>query len=91
MIIPKWNYMEHKYDDHIIPNKWNCKTFSHDLSEPINCAQCGKKLKIGDSFCSLELHTLVTGFGYCVCEKCHSKELKTRKKFLRDDKKEVEL
>ena len=32
MIIPKWNYMEHKYDDHIISNDWNCKTYSDDLN-----------------------------------------------------------
>lgn len=91
MIIPKWNYMEHKYDDHIIPNDWNCKTYSDDLNEIINCAQCGSQLKIGDSYCSVELHVPVSGFGYCVCERCHNKELETRKKFLRDDKKEVEL
>ena len=85
MVIPKWNYFEHKYDDHCIPDDWNCKTYSHDLDEIVNCAQCGKELKMGDTFCSLELHIPIIGFGYAVCEDCHYDEYNTRKKFLRED------
>ena len=42
-------------------------------------AQCGKELKYGDTYTSLEIHTAM-GFGYGVCEDCYEFEWKRREK-----------
>lgn len=73
MILRKWNYKKHTYESYEIPDNWNCKTFSIDMKEIINCPHCGRKLKYGDSYTSLEIHTDM-GFGYGVCEKCYQNE-----------------
>ena len=73
MVLQKWNYKKHDYEDYKVPDEWNVKTYGNGMEEIINCAQCGKKLKFGDSYISLEVHTEM-GFGYSVCEKCYEKE-----------------
>lgn len=77
MILQKWNCKKHKYEDYEIPDEWNVKTYGNGMEEIINCCQCGKKLKFGDSYTSLEVHTEM-GFGYSVCEDCYEKEWKRR-------------
>lgn len=79
MILNKWNYKKHKYEEYKIPDKWNVKTYGNGMDEIINCCKCGKKLKFGDSYTSLEVHTEM-GFGYSVCEKCYEREWKRREK-----------
>lgn len=71
--LQKWNYQKHIYEPYNISKDWNCKTYSNDLNEIINCPHCGKELKFGDSYTSLEIHTNL-GFGYGVCEKCYNLE-----------------
>lgn len=73
MILNKWNYKEHIYKHYKIPDDWNCKTYSNDMEEVINCPHCGRKLKFGNSYTSLEIHT-DSGFGYGVCGKCYQDE-----------------
>ena len=73
MILNKWNYKKHIYEDYEIPNEWNVKTYADSLNEIINCCQCGKRIKFGDSYTSLEVHTEM-GFGYSVCKRCYEKE-----------------
>ena len=73
MILKKWNYKTHNYDSYKIPNEWNCKTYSDNMKEIVNCPHCGKKLEFGDTFTSLEIHTGF-GFGYGVCSECYEKE-----------------
>lgn len=80
MILRKWNYERHKYKDYEIPDEWNVKTYGNGMEEIINCCQCGKKIKFGDSYTSLEVHAKM-GFGYSVCEKCYEKEFRRRKKY----------
>ena len=53
MIVGKWNYEKHNYEPYKIPNDWNCKTYSEDMDEIINCAQCGRSIKIGNCYTSL--------------------------------------
>lgn len=77
MILQKWNCKKHEYEDYEIPDNWNVKTYSRDMKEKINCAQCGRKIAIGDSYTSLEVHTNI-GLGYAVCEKCYAKEWKRK-------------
>ncbi len=70
----KWNYQKHQYEPYNIPDNWNCTTYCDDMDEIVNCPHCGKKIKYGDSYTSLEIHTDI-GFGYAVCEKCYDLEV----------------
>lgn len=73
MIIGKWNYKTHSYDDYSIPKNWNVKLFTTDMDEIVNCASCGKELKFGDAYTSKEIHNKF-GLGFAVCEECYNKE-----------------
>lgn len=79
MILQKWNYKKHDYEDYKVPNNWNVKTYSSNMKEKINCAQCGKKVEFGNCYTSLEVHTNI-GFGYGVCRRCYEKEWRRREK-----------
>ena len=81
MILNKWNYETHKYDQYSVPDEWNCQTYSSDMKEIVNCPHCGKELGFGNTYTSLEIHTPVFGFGYGVCRECHEKELERRRKY----------
>lgn len=71
----KWNYKNHNYDDYELPG--NCKLYSNDMEEVVNCAQCGKEITFGESYTSFEIHNHI-GFGYAVCEKCYQQEWKRK-------------
>lgn len=73
MLLRKWNYKEHKYEPYEIPDDWKCRIYSGNMEEIINCPHCGKKIKWGDSYNSMEIHTNL-GFGYGVCDKCYQDE-----------------
>ena len=73
MILRKWNYETREYDPYEVPEKWNVKTYSDDMDEVVNCAQCGKGCLFGDCFTSMEIHTKA-GFGYAVCGACYKRE-----------------
>lgn len=73
----KWNYETRQYEDYATPHYWHCPIFSYDMEEEINCASCGRKIKYGEGYASLEIHTSM-GMGYNVCEKCHAQEIKKR-------------
>lgn len=77
MNIDKWNCKKHIYEKQQIPDNWNCKTYSSDMNEIVNCPHCGKEIKFGDGYTSLEFHTGM-GFGYVVCEECYDKEWERR-------------
>lgn len=79
MILNKWNCKKHEYENYKVPDEWNIKTYGNSMDEIINCCKCGKKIKFGDSYTSLEVHTEM-GFGYSVCEKCYEREWKRREK-----------
>ena len=77
MKLNKWNYKTHKYEPYIVSDEWKCKLRCNDLEEKINCPHCGKEIKFGDSYTSLEIHNHI-GFGFAVCEKCHNNEILRR-------------
>ncbi len=80
MILNKWNYKKQIYEPYNISDEWNCKLYSEDLNEIVNCPHCGKKIKFGDCYTSLEIHNYI-GFGFAVCEKCYEEEWIRRKKY----------
>ena len=74
MILRKWNYKNHDYDNYEVPDEWNCKTYSNNMDELVNCPHCGKILPFGETYCSKEIHTPYVGFGYGVCKECYQEE-----------------
>ena len=82
MTLKKWNVKEHEYEDYNVPDDWNVKTFSNDMDEIVNCCQCGKKMRYGEGYTSLEVHTPTCGFGYCTCDSCYEEEWKRRREEL---------
>jgi hypothetical protein len=77
-VLRKWNYDIHEYEPYSVPDEWDCRYNCNDLSEIINCCQCGKEIIFGYSYSSQEVHSLM-GFGYMVCEECHEVEMKRLK------------
>ena len=88
-ILHKWDYDLHKYLLKEVPMDWNCKTYSADMEEIINCPHCGCELKIGDSFTSLEFHEQCCGFGYAVCQKCYGEEWLRKKEYKDKENKDI--
>lgn len=80
MLLNKWNYEKHSYDLIDVPDDWNCSTYEYFMDTIIHCPHCGKQLRFGDCYTSLEYHTKM-GFGYAVCEPCYELEWERRKKY----------
>lgn len=77
MILNKWNSEKHEYEDYEIPIEWNTPLFTEDMSEVVNCVQCGKEVEYGKCYTSLEVHNNY-GLGFAVCEHCYDEEYKRR-------------
>lgn len=84
MILQKWNWNKHAYEDLEVPDNWVCKCYSDDMTEVVNCLHCGKNITFGKSFTSMEIHTKM-GLGYAVCEECYDKECKRRQASFKDE------
>ena len=80
MILNKWNYEKHNYEDYEVPDYWNVVLASYDMEEIINCPHCGEELEYGQSYTSLEFHNSI-GMGFSVCERCYEEEWTRRRKF----------
>ena len=78
MIVGKWNYETRDYDPYNIPDDWYTPLISDDMDEEVNCCQCGRKLRFGDTYTSQEIHSGI-GFGFNVCEECHELEWERRR------------
>lgn len=77
MKLKKWNYKKHIYEDYEVSNEWNCKTYSTNMIEMVNCPHCGRLLPYGETYTSMQIHTEL-GFGYGVCEECYEQEMNQR-------------
>lgn len=80
MILGKWNYKTHKYDDYEVPDDWNVVLYSDDMEEVVNCPHCGKELLYGKTYTSKEIHNSF-GLGFGVCEQCYNQEWDRRRKY----------
>lgn len=74
-VLMKWNAEEKEYEPYEVPEDWNVAIYSNDLDKMIDCAGCGKEIKFGDGYTSMEIHNFV-GFGFIVCGDCHWGEIK---------------
>ena len=74
-VIQKWDYPSHSYLSIPITSRepLNIKTYSEDMNEIVNCCQCLKRVRYGDTYTSKEIHTNL-GFGFAVCEDCYEEE-----------------
>ena len=73
----RWNYKTHQYDPFPIPDDWEVWLISDDMNRIVNCASCGRKIRFGDSYTSMEVQTEL-GFGYPVCPACYKQEIRRR-------------
>lgn len=82
VVYNKWNALAHRYDPYYVPADKKLVFYDTDLEDIVNCCQCLKEIKYGDSYTSLEVHTEI-GTGYAVCESCYSQEIARREKLTR--------
>lgn len=68
----RWNYKKHIYERVKVPEA-DYILYTDGLEQLVTCPHCGKKIKYGNAYTSLEFHNYA-GFGYPVCEKCYEKE-----------------
>lgn len=66
----KWDEERREYAPYAVPDDWKVLCHSWDLDEECNCARCGKPMRFGDTYTSLQLHT-PGGLGYGVCGECY--------------------
>ena len=71
----KWNPKLHKYEEY--NPKFPITMYSDNMELIVFCSQCGKKVKYGETFTSLEVHNN-NGFGYAVCGECYNQEYKRK-------------
>lgn len=76
----KYNGAIHTYEPYYVPVDKKLRTYCEDFDTIINCCQCLKPLKYGDSYCSKEVHDSL-GMGYAVCSKCYDEEWERRRKW----------
>ena len=73
--VKRWNAETRAYEPYPIPKSWNVSIYSDHMDKIITCAGCGRDIRFGDGYCSMEIHNFV-GFGYSVCANCHWEEMK---------------
>lgn len=76
----KWSFERHKYEPYSVPKEWSVRMYSDDMEEEINCAECGKVIRYGESYVSTVIHAHMR-FGYAVCGECYGKEWERRKMY----------
>lgn len=74
----KWNFSTREYEPYSVPADWNCKTYSVDMDEIVNCPHCGRQVTFGECYTSRQIHT-EHGMGFGVCEECYEKEWKAER------------
>ena len=73
MLVNKWNFNTREYEKVEIPDTRKISLYSNNMNDIIQCINCGKELRFGDSYTSRRYHTEM-GFGYCVCHNCYEEE-----------------
>lgn len=82
MLMDKYNPELGRYEGYVVPEEWICPLYCEDMAKIVNCAQCGKELRYGETYTSKEVHNHI-GLGYGVCEECYQEEWKRKNKYER--------
>lgn len=69
----KWNFETRKYEKYSVPERWRVGLYSRDSEELVDCAKCGKPIKISSKYRSLEVYNEM-GQEYAVCKGCFKDE-----------------
>lgn len=69
-----WRWDKEKKEYGIVQIPDGSCSYCDDMNETVSCAHCGKKLKYGESYTSLELYGASRMFGLAVCGDCYEKE-----------------
>lgn len=69
----KWNFQTRKYEQYNVPSIWKIGLYSTDSDELVNCAKCGKLIKVANKYRSLEIYN-EKGQEYAVCKCCFKEE-----------------
>ena len=72
----KWNFQTRRYENYSVPEDWKVSMYETDMDKQINCAECGKPMKYGESLTSQRIYDDAGLFGYAVCLHCHESGLK---------------
>ena len=73
-VAERWDPYHGKYRPYLLPeDELKCSLLEDRMDKVIACAGCGKPVKFGESFTSLEIHT-ESGFGFMVCPMCIDQE-----------------
>lgn len=72
MLLQKWNFKTHEYEPFGSPAKV-LALYSEDMVAEVDCANCGERVKYGDTYTSRTIHNHI-GLGYPVCDNCYSQE-----------------
>lgn len=76
-IAARWNWDKKCYNYCSVPEL--ATKYTENLESIIQCANCEKYIKAGDTYTSKEIHDLV-GFGWLVCPVCYERELERERK-----------
>ena len=84
MKLQRYNEKKHIYEDYEVSDDWNVKLMTNDMDEIVNCCQCGKEIRFGDCYTSMQVHNAL-GLGYAVCKNCYyDKEWFEKNKYRKD-------
>ena len=72
MMADKYDWATHRYNPYKLPE--GAALERDDMDDVISCADCGAPVRYGESYTSMAIHNKY-GLGYCVCGKCHEKEM----------------
>lgn len=73
MILQKWDFETHKYEEHYMPDGCNVVLYTADMEAMVDCVNCLRPLTFGETLTSKTIHTDM-GLGYPVCSQCHEEE-----------------
>ena len=74
MTIRRWDWENKRYTVEAVPSDRRATVYCDDMERVIECVTCGRRVKVGETYTSMEVHNSM-GFGYMVCEECYNEEM----------------
>ena len=77
-MLRRYDWASRSYAPYEVPASWRGEKYLQSADTAVNCAGCGKPMRWGDTYTSMEIHDRA-GLGYGVCGTCYDKEMKRRR------------